>query len=372
MLEQLKTLMSPQARGAQEFVYSLTPEIRSAILLDLRYVLRDTARARQLPLLLMLVQTVERNNTRIRFPADVLARLAREIDGLRDKLPAKSPLLDLVEGVRKALGAAALAEPGRTNPRSHAGPHTITDPLPPPAGALPGAPAGPGPNTLISTGPITQQHGGPGTGHGTGQGTSLGTGHGISGPNTSGGTPSATAAALAAANAQAAARAAAKASAKAGPSTVTSGAPGAPAMGAADSKPAEAAPRLSAVEQAQQLKSAAAKVEVSYVTTVELGDNALAGYLTYCLSLSDYDKIIETLIPRVELHPRVWAWNLLVTTLRLARHPDFSDYAERFHNWLLATHPEAAALPGEDDKRRFSMERIAELERQELGENPPG
>jgi hypothetical protein len=336
MLEQLKSLMSQQARGQPpEFVYSLTPETRSAILLDLRYVLRDTARAREVPLLLQLVQTVERNNTRIRFPAAVLAKLAREIEKIRDKLPAQSPLISLADGAREHLGAAALENPGLM------------------AHSIPG--------------------GGVATRGGAPRASPAGQAPGARAPSQ----------AAAAAMANLSARVA---QARAHSNGVNSGfhnslpkpvpaselaAQGAPAQ---PGKPAAPAPTpvpeqsLSAVEQARQLKSEASKVEVNYVTTVELGDGALAGYLTYCLSLGEYDKIIETLLARVETQPRVWAWNLLVTAMRLSNHADFSSTAARYHAWLETAHPEAIAEPGAEDQRKFSMEKIAELERKELGE----
>jgi hypothetical protein len=334
MLEQLKSLMSQQARGQPpEFVYSLTPQTRSAILLDLRYVLRDTTRARELPLLLMLVQTVERNNSRIRFPAAVLAKLAREVEKIRDKLPAQSPLITLADGAREHLGAAAVDNPGLMA-------HSI------PGGGV--ATRSDAPRAAPAKAP--------------------------------GARPPSDAAAAAMANLSARV-----AQARAHSNGVNSGfhsslpkpvpASELAAQGTAAPAPAAPAPaapasekQLSAVEQAQQLRSAASKVEVNYVTTVELGDGALAGYLTYCLSLGEYDKIIETLLPRVESQPRVWAWNLLVTSMRLSKHADFAATAARYHAWLEAAHPEAIAEPGAEDQRKFSMEKIAELERRELGQ----
>jgi len=338
MLEQLKSLMSQQARGQPpEFVYSLTPETRSAILLDLRYVLRDTARARELPLLLMLVQTVERNNSRIRFPAAVLAKLAREIENIRDKLPAQSPLATLADGAREHLGGATSANPGlmahsipgggmaargdapRANPPGKA-----------PAARAPSEAAAAAMANLSARVAQARAH-------------SNGINSGFSGT-----LPKAIPADQLAAQG-------------------TPAQPGKPA-GAAPASAAAPEKNLSAVEQAQQLRSAASKVEVNYVTTVELGDGALAGYLSYCLSLGEYDKIIDTLIPRVESLPRVWAWNLLVTAMRLSSHADFSATAARYHAWLETAHPEAIAEPGAEDQRKFSMEKIAELERRELGQ----
>ena len=326
MLEQLKTLMHQQTRGApSEFVYTLTPEVRSAILLDLRYVLRDTVRARQLPLLLMLVQTVERNNTRIRFPAEVLARLAREIVSIRDKLPAQSPLIELANGAQHHLGDGALVQPGHAQPGAGAG--------------------GAGGN-----------NGGAGSASGAGGGGSgAGGASGGGGDDGNGGN-------------------------KKNGSGMRAGAPRpvrnrivtpppAPEAQPAPAAPAAAEQRLSAGEEAQNLRRAADRVEVNYVTTVELGDSALAGYLTYCLSLGEYDKIIETLQSRVATQPCVWAWNLLVTAMRLSSHAGFAEHATQYHAYLNEHHPETIADAGAQDQRRFDMEKIAALERKELGES---
>ena len=267
MLEKLKSLMHQQVRGQpDEYIYTPSPEARAAIKLDVRYALRDSARAKELPLLVLLGQTVERSTGRIRFPADVLVRLGQEIDSLRDKLPAHSPLLELADGARQAVVGIAVA----------------------PAGAAGGAPA-----------------------------------------------------------ADEAGRGAAAA---AGP------------------RAARAEPVLSAGEVMQTLKSAAAKVEVSYITTLELGDANLAGYLNYCLSLGEYDKIIETLVPRAASSPRAWVWSLLVTAMRLADHPDFAATVGRYHAWLEATHPETVLdLSASTEQRKFSMEKIAAIEKNELG-----
>ena len=251
MLEPLKTLSTAEARaGADEFVYTLTAEVRKAIMLDVRYGLRDISstslRARDYPLLTLLGQTVERDLNRIRFPAEVLAKLVREIESVRAKLPAKSPLLELLD--------AAGPRPGTT------------------------APAASGPITVAPASPAT------------------------------------------------------------------------------------------ATEVAQSLKTAAAQVEVSYVTTMELGDQALAGYLKYCLGVGEYAKIVETLLQRAEKAPRVWVWSLLTTAMRLADHPDFRATADRFHTWLEVNHPETVNdLTARDERRRFKFEAVAAIEVRELG-----
>lgn len=289
MLEQLKSLMGHQVRGAPpEFVFSLTPDTRSAILLDLRYVLRDAARARTLPLLQMLVNTVERNHARIRFPAEVLMKLAREVEQIRDKLPVKSPLLALADGAREHLGGVPLVGDG---------PPTL-QPAPPeelPARShKPGAPRE-GREARLAAPAEVQPVGDPMT--------------------------------------------------KTGPTSLF--------------QPDEAL---------HAIRRDAARNKEEFVTTLALDDIALFGYLSYCMNLGDYARIVETLLARVESQPRVWAWNMLVTAMRLSGHRDFSFTAARFHVWLAATHPETIADSKDDDQRKFSADKIAALERKELGQ----
>jgi hypothetical protein len=83
--------------------------------------------------------------------------------------------------------------------------------------------------------------------------------------------------------------------------------------------------------------------------------------------MGEYGKIIEALLPRRNNAPRMWAWNLLTTAMRLAEHPDFRATAAEFHHWLEAAHPETVReLSSPDDRRRFSIEKMAEIEAQEL------
>jgi hypothetical protein len=127
------------------------------------------------------------------------------------------------------------------------------------------------------------------------------------------------------------------------------------------------APSISAVEQLELLKTAAAEVDVSYSSTLELGDPALAGYFKYCLGLGEYDKIISALGPRVAEEPRVWSYSLLVAAMRLSNHADFTATVARFHAWLEVAHPEALNdMTSSEDRRKFNGEKIAEIEALEL------
>lgn len=260
----LATTQPPPAqspRPAGELPYPISPELRSEMRLDLRYVLRDTARARSLPLLTALNQTLERELSRIRFPKEALKRLADEIDTVADGLPDNSPLLDLAIKARTFARAAAFEEAEKTR-----------------AGVVAATP---------------------------------------------------------------------------------------PAKGTAeDTMPAA----RSASEEAQLLKNAAAAIEVSFVTTAELDETALAGYLNYCMTLENYEAVIGSLKPRVARSPKVWGWNLLLAAMRLSKHPEFTDTAARFHAWMEKHHPDAVNDSMDTvDARRFSTQKLRVLEERELG-----
>ena len=245
-----------------EMLYPVPDAVRAGLRLDLRYVLRDAVRARTLPLLCALNQTIDRELARIRFPVEALARLAGEIDSVADGLPEHSPLLDLSERARAFARAAAYDKAAQTV-----------------AGA---------------------------------------------------------------------------ASARA---------PQAPATSAID----DALPR-SVSEEAQQLRRAAAAIEVAFVTTTELDDRSLAGYLNYCMTLENYEAVIASLLPRTIKGPKVWIWNLLLAAMRLSKHSEFTATGARFHAWIEARHPEAISESIERvDARRFSTQKLRILEQQELG-----
>ena len=236
-----------------EMLYEVLPEVRSGLRLDLRYVLRDANRVRAHPLLNVLNQTIERELSRIRFPAEALLRLANEIDSVADTLPDHSPLLELSERAR------AFA-------RAHA----------------------------FEKAELARAAGGP--------------------------------------------------------------------------PPGEEGVVRSASEEAQLLRTAAAAIEVSFVTTTELDDTTLAGYLNYCMTLENYDAVIATLLPRTVKGPKVWIWNLLLAAMRLSKHADFTNTAARFHAWVEERHPEALSEALDRvDARRFSTQKLRILEQKELG-----
>lgn len=126
---------------------------------------------------------------------------------------------------------------------------------------------------------------------------------------------------------------------------------------------------MSAGEQAQVLKSAAADVDVSFVSTAELGEPAQAAYYKYCLSLGEHQKIIGDLRQRASSEPRVWIWSLVLAAMRLSDHPDFRAAVIEFHIWLEEVHPETLNdMTTSTDRRKFNGERVAAVEARELAQ----
>jgi hypothetical protein len=253
------TTSRPSGARDGELLLPLTEAIRSELKLDLRFVLRDNQRLPQLALLAKLNHTLERDPSRIRIPAELTAKLVREIDLVREDLPPNSPLLELR---RRAGATPPVTAPGRV-----------------------GAPV-----------------------------------------------------------------------------------PAHPSPARSDKADEPLAPVRSQSEEAQMLRQAAADIEVKSVSTCELGDDALAAYLNYCLAMGHHDSIIGALTPRTEREPRVWIWNLLLTAMRMAGHPGLSAMAARFHAWMERYHPEVVLEGGERiDARRFSTTKMRVLEERELG-----
>jgi hypothetical protein len=251
--------------GRTESVQLLSAELRAALASEVRFLFRNMVKAEEFPFLAKLGQSAGSNAERIQIPVNALPGLAREIENIRQKLPAKSTLLKLADSVRNCRGMDLVLAP--------AGAAAAAAPVPAPA---------------------------PGNSH------------------------------------------------------------------AIQGELADNAP-LSATTKLQMLKSAAAAVDVSEISTNDLGDAEQAAYYKYCLGLGDYDTIIAALRPRADSDPRVWVWNLLVAAMRLSQHKDFSVVVAEYHIWMEAHHPEALNEPGAaGDKRKFNDEKLAALEAREL------
>lgn len=105
MFEKLKTLIRPPApAGVPEHVHNLNAAARTGLAMDVRYLLRHVVHANEFPYLTQLGQSAKRDFSRIHIPLKTLPKLAREIEAIRHKLPAQSPLLRLAETAGKCRG----------------------------------------------------------------------------------------------------------------------------------------------------------------------------------------------------------------------------------------------------------------------------
>ena len=105
MFEKLKTLIRPPApAGVPEHVHSLNAAARTGLAMDVRYLLRHVVHANEFPYLAQLGQSAKRDFSRIHIPLKTLPKLAREIEAIRHKLPAQSPLLRVAETAGKCRG----------------------------------------------------------------------------------------------------------------------------------------------------------------------------------------------------------------------------------------------------------------------------
>ncbi len=260
MFARLKNLIRPPAPAVvAEYVHAISAEARTGLEMDVRYLLSHVVHAEEFPLLAQLDQTTRGQFGRIHIPLSTLPKLAREIETVRHKLPAKSPLLQLAESAGKCRGMDLVLASAEKNAEA-------------------------------------------------------------------------------------------------------AGAPGQPVD-------AEAAPpNLTASEQVRMLKSAADDVDVSFVSTSELGESAQAAYFKYCLGMGEYDKVIADLMPRAPSAQRVWVWSLLVAAMRLSNHADFTAAVTQFHAWLEVHHPETLndLTTAAEERRKFNGEKIAAIEAQEL------
>ena len=200
MFADLKKMIQHPAPAGAGYVHTLSAHARAALQFDLGRLLGKVVRADEFPYLVQLGETTQSNFSRIHIPASAAPKLAREIEAVRHKLPARSPLLGLAESARRCHGRELVVASNEANAEMSV--------------AKPGA--------------------------------------------------------------------------------------------AAQARNKTATAMLSAGEQSRILKTAAAKVDVSFVSTAELGEPALAAYFKYCLGRGEYDKVIGDLRSRAGSEPRVW------------------------------------------------------------------
>jgi hypothetical protein len=150
-------------------------------------------------------------------------------------------------------------------------------------------------------------------------------------------------------------------------------APAVPAKAPAAEKPAETSfgdTAMSSSEQQRFLQDSSSTFEAEVLRTGDLADADLAGYFDLCLMSGEYEKIIDTLLPRVGEAPSAWAWVRLLKAAEAAKKLEFEVWGSNFKSWIKRHHP--ALLPDKKAAKQedllFGVRRagLQDLERQEL------
>jgi hypothetical protein len=112
MFEKLKTMMQPAAgAGENKPRQLLSSEAQAALALEVRFLLRNMLKAEEFPYLSQLGQATGIHFDRTQIPVSALPGLAQEIEAIRHKLPAQSPLLKLADSVRGCRGMDLVLAP---------------------------------------------------------------------------------------------------------------------------------------------------------------------------------------------------------------------------------------------------------------------
>ena len=392
MLTSIKKLLAldgspkPQDMAAPEYIFLLDLERKKEYLLDLRAILRTPGSRRALPRLHKLETTVTRNDHRIRIPHDVMPALVREMISVERRIPQQSPLRELMNAVPGLVASMRVDPtptsvlmgghetlPGELNTREMnaaargigaalaqkipaAADPTGSRPVPPSTrttGMLPGKPAAgvPGkapakPEAHAPGKPLTKPQapppgkpGSPPSGKPAGPNQVKTVGKPDSKPSVPAAAP------------------------KAAP----------PGVKAGTKKPAETIfgnTEMSASEQQRFLQESSAQLQAAVLRTSELADGDLAAYFDLCLMSGEYEKIIDSLLPRVAEAPSAWAWIRLLNAAEAAKKMEFDVWCSNFKSWITREHP--ALLPDMLAKKtedlKFGVHRagLEDLERREL------
>jgi hypothetical protein len=315
MLSALKKLVGtpPKQEAPVECVFSLSPNKRKLYLLDLKAILRTTDARLALPNVVNLEFTLMRNHERIRIPYPAMLALVRELLSVRHRIPKQSPLVDIMSAI-----------PGLVNTAM-----TL------PAAQLPVS----GPDAAIRVGGIPRDE---------------------------------QEAEVARIRDMIAERRRSK-EAKRRPAPSRTVAPAAiapPGAVAATRAPATLPLGMTAPGQHAHLEHGAELIETLAMSTIELSDHDLAGYVDLCILNGDHERVIAMLEERVAEQPRAWIWVRLMELAEAARHPHFAELRDRFRQWARDAHPEL--IPADENGAEllfFGLKRdpLRRMERDERG-----
>jgi len=289
----LRKFMGSRQESAErpiECVFSLNPQRRKLYLLDLKAILRLPDARLALPNVANLEVTIKRNHERIRIPYDAMLPLVRELLSVRHRVPSRSPLVEIMTAV-----------PGLVNT-------IFTGPVPTSA-LLEGKDIG------IRLPPIPQAE---------------------------------QEAEVARIRALIANKKPAPQMRPAGEVAMEPVEPCAPQMpqGTTGLSPRTFAGNMqnsktmTAADQRRYLENSADLIESVAMSTHELSDEDMSGYIDLCILNGDNDRVVSMLVDRVADQPRAWAWMRLLELAEAMRDPRFTQLHAAFLDWAKEHHPE--------------------------------
>lgn len=322
MLDVIRKLVGARAKSAAQAspqcIFTLDPKKRKLLLLDLKAILRLPDARLALPNVANLDHTIRRNRERIRIPYDAMLVLVKEMLSVRHRIPHGSPLREIMTAI-----------PGLVNT-------VLTQPMPTSllmelrdtAIKLPGIPRAEQDAEVQNIRSMIAMK-----------------------PQTTPGSPAALEPPQPAMTSSAANTGTLK-----------------PVVG---SSLVGNSRSMTPLDQRHFLERSANLIESIALSTLELSDEDLAGYVDLCILNGDHDRVIDMLVERVGEQPRAWAWARLLEMAEAAQDSRFAFLKERFRQWAATHQPQLLPdLVTESDDALFHGLRktgLRTLERAELG-----
>jgi hypothetical protein len=273
-----------------EYVFSLDPRKRRLYLLDLKAILRLPDARLALPNLANLEITIRRNRERIRIPCDAMLPLVRELRTVRHRLPSRSPLVEIM----RAMPGLTSAGSGVAEPSSSAlegGDTGIRLPPIPPAEQE--AEVARIRELIAHRKPARQTR--------------------LQG------------------DMRADPPAAALRHVSPGPADV---------LHSGFATGIENLQSMSAADPRRQLETSVPLIESVALSTHELSDGDMSGYIDLCIINGDHQRVLTMLVERVAEQPRAWAWARLLALAEALRDPRFDALCAAFLDWVRDKHAE--------------------------------
>lgn len=306
MLAAIKKLVGRRFASAPpiECVFPLDANRRTLYLLDLATILRLPDARIALPEVAHLERTIRRNRARIRIPRDAMLGLVRELQTVRHRIPAGSPLHDIMQAI-----------PGLV--------HGVFSDSPPPSSTIGGTAAA---NRIPPISRAEQE------------------------------AEVARIRNLIAHNKQPAAPIVARPATRNLPTGARRhgpvyAAPREPVAGADASR----MPEIQGMsDQGREPGCDAELFAPAALSTRALADNEFAAYVDVCIVNGDHQHVIAMLAERVVERPRAWAWSRLLELAEAAGDARFNDFRARFVRWTAQQHPHLIqAAPADDESAMF-------------------